>query len=97
MTDGRPTFRRNIMKSFLRCKISLVFLICAWGVGSSLAWSHSGEVQIETVEVHVLMNIPVVLLAVGDTRIPIFVDPTVANPSRMLLRAKSFRVPFRTI
>lgn len=82
------------MKYFLRCKISLVFLICAWGVSPSLAWGHSGEVQIENVEVHGLLNTPVVLLAVGDTRIPIFVDPTVANSIQGALKGQKLPRPF---
>lgn len=53
-----------------------------------------GKCKIEKVEVHVLRNIPVVLLAVGDTRIPIFVDPTVANSIQDALKGKKLPRPF---
>lgn len=82
------------MKNYLGCKIFLIVLICAWGVNHSLAWGRPGEVQIEKVEVHVLLNTPVVVLAVGDSTIPIFVDPTVAISIQSALKGEKLPRPF---
>ena len=63
------------------------------GMGDTQAETQSDEVVIEKVEVRMSDRGPVVLLAVGEKAIPIFVDPTVAGSIHGALSGRKFTRP----
>ncbi len=63
------------------------------GMGDTQAKISSQEVVIEEVEVRMSDQGPVVLLAVGQKAIPIFVDPTVAGSIHGALSGQKFPRP----
>jgi bifunctional DNase/RNase len=71
----------------------LLFLVLTWEGGVAPVLATSGEVQIEKVEVQFSQRNPVVLLAVGDKTISIFVDPTVAGSIQGALTGEKFPRP----
>lgn len=80
--------RRNPFFGLLMLILVFVLIVeCAPALASSR------EIQIEKVEVQFLQRNPVVLLAVGDKAIPIFVDPTVAGSIQGALTGKKFPRP----
>ena len=71
----------------------VLFLGLTWVVGMGPVLAISQEVQIDKVEVRFLPRSPVVLLAVGDKAISIFVDPTVAGSIQGALTGEKFPRP----
>jgi len=72
----------------------MLFLVCALlVVECAPVLASSREVKIEKIEVQFLQRSPVVLLAVGDKAIPIFVDPTVAGSIQGALTGEKFPRP----
>ena len=71
----------------------VLLLVLTWGVECTPVLASSEEVQIEKVEVQFLQRNPVVLLAVGDKAISIFVDPTVAGSIQGALTGEKFPRP----
>jgi hypothetical protein len=71
----------------------MLFLGLTWSVDVASVLATSREVQIEKVEVRFLQRSPVVLLAVGDKAISIFVDPTVAGSIEGALTGEKFPRP----
>ena len=72
---------------------SLLVLGLTLGVGVGPLLAISQEVQIDKVEVRFSQRSPVVLLAVGDKAISIFVDPTVAGSIQGALTGEKFPRP----
>jgi len=71
----------------------MLFLVVALVLEGTPVLASSREVQIEKIEVQFLQRSPVVLLAVGDKAIPIFVDPTVAGSIQGALTGEKFPRP----
>jgi bifunctional DNase/RNase len=71
----------------------MLFPGLTWGVDVAPVLAISQEVQIDKVEVRFLPRSPVVLLAVGDKAILIFVDPTVAGSIQGALTGEKFPRP----
>jgi hypothetical protein len=67
--------------------------VLTWGVYECPVLATSQEVEIEKVEVRYLSRSPVVVLAVGDKAISIFVDPTVAGSIQGALIGEKFPRP----
>jgi uncharacterized protein len=81
------------MKHYLFFGLLVLFLVSDLGVDVAPVLAASREVKIEKVEVRFLPMSPVVLLAVGDKAISIFVDPTVAGSIQGALTGKKFSRP----
>jgi uncharacterized protein len=94
LIHGRLLLQEKAMKYHLFSKFLMLLLMLGWGMNYAPVWAHSKEVQIENVEVGFLLNNPVVLLAVGDKTIPIFVDPTVAGSIQGALKGEKIPRPF---
>ena len=81
------------MRHYLILGLLMLFPGLTMGVECTPVLASSREVQIEKVEVQFLQRKPVVLLAVGDKAISIFVDPTVAGSIQGALTGKKFLRP----
>lgn len=81
------------MKHYLFFGLLVLFLVSDPGVAVAPVLAASREVKIEKVEVRFLPMSPVVLLAVGDKAISIFVDPTVAGSIQGALTGEKFSRP----
>jgi hypothetical protein len=90
-----PAFfvRRKVMGRYLFCGLLMLVLVSTLEVDIAPVLATSREVKIEKVEVRFLPMSPVVLLAVGDKAISIFVDPTVAGSIQGALTGKKFSRP----
>ena len=80
------------MKS-MRMLCMALLVSASLGMGDTKAEMQSNEVVIEEVEVRMSDHGPVVLLAVGEKAIPIFVDPTVAGSIHGALSGQKFPRP----
>jgi hypothetical protein len=81
------------MRHYLFFGLLMLFLVLTLGEEVAPVSATSREVKIEKVEVRFLPMSPVVLLAVGDKAISIFVDPTVAGSIQGALTGKKFSRP----
>ena len=81
------------MKSIRMLSVALLIGGASLEIGMTKAETPSEEVVIEKVEVRMTDHGPVVLLAVGDRAIPIFVDPTVAGSIHGALSGQKFPRP----
>lgn len=82
------------MKKAQFFRFVILFLVLNGGLDERPVWAESREVQIENVEVRFIAQYPVVLLAVGDKRLLIFVDPTVAGSIQGALKGEKVPRPF---
>lgn len=81
------------MRHYLFFGLLMLFLVPTLEVDVAPVLATSQEVKIEKVEVRFLPMSPVVLLAVGDKAISIFVDPTVAGSIQGALTGEKFSRP----
>ena len=81
------------MKSIRMLSVALLIGGASLGMGGTKAETPAEEVEIEKVEVRMSDHGPVVLLAVGDRAIPIFVDPTVAGSIHGALSGQKYPRP----
>jgi hypothetical protein len=81
------------MRHYLFFGLLMLFLVLTLGEEVAPVSATSREVKIEKVEVRFLPMSPVVLLAVGDKAISIFVDPTVAGSIQGALTGERFSRP----
>lgn len=81
------------MKHYSSFRFMMLCLVLTWGVYECPVLATSQEVEIEKVEVRYLSRSPVVVLAVGDKAISIFVDPTVAGSIQGALIGEKFPRP----
>ena len=81
------------MKHYSSFRFMMLCLVLTWGVYEYPVLATSQEIAIEKVEVRYLSRSPVVVLAVGDKAISIFVDPTVAGSIQGALIGEKFPRP----
>ena len=81
------------MKSIKMLSVALLIGGASLEIGMTNAETSAEEVVIEKVEVRLTDHGPVVLLAVGNRAIPIFVDPTVAGSIHGALSGQKFPRP----
>jgi hypothetical protein len=81
------------MRHYLFFGLLMLFLVLTLGEEVAPVSATSREVKIEKVEVRFLPMSAVVLLAVGDKAISIFVDPTVAGSIQGALTGEKFSRP----
>lgn len=81
------------MRHYLFFGLLMLFLVPTLEGDVAPVLATSQEVKIEKVEVRFLPMSPVVLLAVGDKAISIFVDPTVAGSIQGALTGERFSRP----